>query len=346
MHRPQDKQEKAILTVLEQAEPLCGDIAAWESGLFFVESLSCKIRMMNRRVCCWRGHAGVKKSAGKSFELLLTEVCESTASLRTMKTAESIATCRLCKKTAILSESHLMPKALYRLVRKSLPGDPNPVIMTPRGSFPSDRQIADPLLCPECEDLFSKNGEKWVLANCYRGESSFAIRTALENSQPIWSREKCLFYSAKTIPSIDISKLVYFAASVFWRASVHLWKGYGKRATIDLGREYEEKLRLYLLGQTELPAQVAIWVGVSISEAPFVGVLFPFGGRQDGNYMYRFVIPGLIFNIFLGKRLPSNILSMCILRSADNLIYAAEKIDEIIEQDFLSLYSRAVSSRP
>jgi hypothetical protein len=58
MHRPQDKQEKAILTVLEQAEPLCGDIAARESGLFFVESLSRKIRMMNRRVCCWRGYGG------------------------------------------------------------------------------------------------------------------------------------------------------------------------------------------------------------------------------------------------------------------------------------------------
>ncbi len=238
-----------------------------------------------------------------------------------------------------------MPKALYRLVRKSLPGNPNPVIMTPRRSYSSDQQIADPLLCRECEDLFNKNGEKWVLENGYRGKNSFIIRKELMKSQPVWSDARSFIYSIRTIPSIDIAKLVYFAASIFWRASVCVWKLDGQRVTIDLGREYNEQLRLFLLGQTELPTQAAIWVGLGVSEAPFIGFVFPFGGRQNGYYMYRFVIPGMMFNIFLGKRLPLEIRSMCILRSPENIMIATRKIDETVEQDFASLYLRSRQSR-
>jgi hypothetical protein len=59
-----------------------------------------------------------------------------------------------------------------------------------------------------------------VMNNCYRDGQGFALKDALDAAQPIYDfggGEK--LYFANQINGIDVEKLAYFAASVFWRAS-------------------------------------------------------------------------------------------------------------------------------
>jgi len=57
-----------------------------------------------------------------------------------------------------------------------------------------------------------------------------------------------LVFEASQIPSIQVTKLVYFASSIIWRASIHIWKYEGHQLkTLDLGVGYQEEFRLYLL---------------------------------------------------------------------------------------------------
>jgi hypothetical protein len=74
------------------------------------------------------------------------------------------------------------------------------------------------------------------------GQSSLPIAGAANHSNQAES------------PTVDRDRLGYFALSVFWRASVHIWKQRdGASITIDLGKSYDESLRQFLLGQSALP---------------------------------------------------------------------------------------------
>ena len=76
------------------------------------------------------------------------------------------ATCRLCGQPAKLIHSHLLSKALYRLIREPTLRNPNPFLVTRGGAVQTSTQLEQHLLCTVCEDRFNKNGESWVLKYC------------------------------------------------------------------------------------------------------------------------------------------------------------------------------------
>jgi hypothetical protein len=49
----------------------------------------------------------------------------------------------------------------------------------------------------------------------------FELRDMLQASTPFLSRPNVDVYNATNVIGLDLDKLVYFAVSVFWRASVH-----------------------------------------------------------------------------------------------------------------------------
>ena len=156
--------------------------------------------------------------------------------------------CRLCRKSVPLSDSHFMPRALYRFVRSGAKLSPNAVVVSKTNSWLSSRQVSDYVFCAECEALLNEGGEQWVLANCWRGGASFKLRDSLRRSEPSLGKSGMLVFEASQIPSIQVTKLVYFASSIIWRASIHIWKYEGHQLkTLDLGVGYQEEFRLYLL---------------------------------------------------------------------------------------------------
>ena len=142
-----------------------------------------------------------------------------------------MSTCRLCLQERRLVQSHLLPKALYRLLRDPSRRDPNPVDAARQRT--SSRQIVDRFLCSDCELLVSRFGEdpvlKWIRPRRGGGKSRLIKR--LDLAVPYKSDgDRDLFSGAST--GIDTTRFAYFAASIFWRAAVHDWPlGSGRYST-------------------------------------------------------------------------------------------------------------------
>ncbi len=204
----------------------------------------------------------------------------------------------------------------------------------------SSAQAKQYLLCPDCEQRFNREGERWVVANCSHLKTrSFHLRDSLERAQPILSGPKGAAFDAAKIPTINISALAYFSASVIWRASVRPWQLQKEiRQSIKMARTYQEELRRYLLGG---PApQTAIFsVFVVSTTPPMPLVVFPESLDEDSaRVTYRFYIPGIWFFLLLGEHITADDRNMCILRSASHPICLSACADALPSQISYDLY--------
>lgn len=131
-----------------------------------------------------------------------------------------IGQCGLCLETRELRNSHLLPAGIWKLSRESSRNvDPNPVIVTKTAALTTSRQVSAYFLCGECEDRVSKNGESYVLSECARPNGQFGLRKKLENCSPIVKQRDYRLFDVGSLLGKNIEKYLYFAGSVFWRAS-------------------------------------------------------------------------------------------------------------------------------
>jgi hypothetical protein len=79
-----------------------------------------------------------------------------------------------------------------------------------------------------------------------------------------------------TNPDIDVPKLIYFAAGLFYKAAVHSWIGGETKPRIDLREADIEALRLYLVGQTDLPNRIALCITVDSSSVVLPAMIDPY----------------------------------------------------------------------
>ena len=139
------------------------------------------------------------------------------------------------------------------------------MLVTKGRDVQTSAQMKRYLLCSVCEDLFSKNGESWVLARCFRGgpANKFLLRDMLKTVTAMKSDSRGDLVSTVGIVGMDIDKIAYFAGSVFWRASVSDWPIQGKVVPqISLGalqREFAD----YLLGRSKFPVSCSLLIYVA-----------------------------------------------------------------------------------
>ena len=171
--------------------------------------------------------------------------------------------CGLCGLFRPLCDSHLLPRAVYLVLRSSKEPKPDPVFIYDERHGHTSRQLKIPLLCEKCETRFRTGGEDWVLANYSRADGSFRLRDVLKAVEPIYSHDDFALYSTDKVQEIDREALIYFAASIFWRAAVRTWKllPYSSGIHITLG-PYEKPLRRYLLHELPFPDNMAIYVRI------------------------------------------------------------------------------------
>jgi hypothetical protein len=239
-----------------------------------------------------------------------------------------VGTCALCRQTKDLQDSHFLPKAFYKLLlglgKAAGQKNANPVALNEDIAFRTSAQVTDYLLCRDCEDLFSKHGEKWMVEHCWRSASDFPLRTTLKKAAPVLTvGGDDVFDGAAALGTSDISQLVYFAASVFWRGAVHQWGAVGgkKPVKLNLGT-HEEALRLFLLAQGKFPSDAALLVNVSSSTDDGANelVLFPWKSNNGPPFdQYRLLIPGVAFRLFLGT-IPKELMFLSITRDPSHPI--------------------------
>jgi hypothetical protein len=211
--------------------------------------------------------------------------------------------CALCKQDSMLQDSHLMPKAMYRMLRSTDLVNPNPTIISDRAMWETSRQVKSFLLCSACEQRFHRNGEDWMLRYCCRANNEFKLREVLLQNSPVYDDGQVRVYCSRRIEQIDTEKLVYFAASVFWRAAVGRWRVDSTRLDeVELGNDFTEQFRRFLLLEGDFPEGAAITTEVFESHEPSLGTaVFPGGGRVAEYHLYRFALPGVRFKLFLAR---------------------------------------------
>ena len=157
-----------------------------------------------------------------------------------------------------------MPMGIYKALREPHGSIRHPVLVTTSTILQTAAQVHDYLLCKVCELRFTQNGEDWLMKNGPRRNGRFPLREALLRS-PIKSTIAAGdIYKEPFDAAFDLKKLIYFAASIFWRASAHHWKRarhLTSRAPLTAG--IQERLRLFLLHADGFPTEAALLISVT-----------------------------------------------------------------------------------
>lgn len=242
-----------------------------------------------------------------------------------------IPTCRLCKQHRELCDSHLIPKSMYRLLaRAAHPSLTNrsPVLAGKEKTLISSHQFKNYLLCVDCEGRFSKNGETWVMRNCFRAKQGFFLREQLQTIEPTMRlvTPDMTVYAATQVPTIKTDHLIYFGMSVFWRAGVHQWRirDYPEPVGTELG-PYEEPIRQFLLGG-EFPAKMRLSARI-ISDDRFANaVMLPHSCSDDGFRIHAFSVPGIEFYLLIGSKIPKE-AQLSLSGSPERFLYLSRSLD-------------------
>ncbi len=252
-------------------------------------------------------------------------------------------TCRLClAKDVELCDSHFVPAGFYKIAFDETQDIPHPVVISPGASVLSSAQATDYLLCADCEDRFNKNGEGWILKHCWKDETYFPIFDILRAAGPSPTSEpKFLVYDVTKIPAIDLDTLVYFGASIFWRAAMHQWRLLRPNPTkLELG-PLEEKLRAYLMGGP-FPRNPVMIIVVNSGKERMRNMMmqFPFLATKERKFnQYRFTVPGFTFQMFTGYDIPDDLRALCSVRSRQ--IYQAPDADYVNMKNSLAMVQKA-----
>lgn len=247
--------------------------------------------------------------------------------------------CKLCLRDGMdLQQSHFVPAAIYRILRSENAKNPNPLLLTKTAVYQTSRQMKAWLLCRDCEQLFSRKGENWVLRRCLQADRSFPLASILAARQPDISSpgNPTKVYYASQIAEIDITALSYFAASMFWRGSIHPWNSDGS-FPVKLG-PFQESFRRYLIGLEEFPQPCALWIMVREGNRIDRLTYAPFGQRKGSFHVYKFPIPGLGFSLTVSKKLPALYREMCFVHGNNNPILVTRILEEMLEADAAKLY--------
>lgn len=241
-------------------------------------------------------------------------------------------TCRLCHSPSDLQISHLIPKSTYKQLDRSRSSNPHPVWITADRSWVSSKQIADQLLCAECEQRFHRNGEAWVLKNGFRQPDRFELLEMLATLQPLNLPIRGVkVVQARQNPAIRIDHLTYFAASIIWRAAAHRWSidGHVLKA-LDIRTDHMEQLAAFLLSRTPFPPEAHLWVTVSstLRDAERRLACLPHGGYSDGHYSFRFSVPGIHFSLFFGRFSPTLAHELCVHCTPEGFIHLDSALEE------------------
>ena len=208
--------------------------------------------------------------------------------------------CALCGNYGTLIDSHFMPAALYQELNEPAGPIQNMIVVTRKGTFQSPEQFHMPLLCQACEIRFQQGGENWVLAKRYRSDGSFPLRDLLQAATPVDSNGTSSVFDARSVTGVDVDRLLYFAASIFWRAGIANWATkFADAPKIDLRPEIMAKFADYLLGNGAFPGETSLNVWVASDAQPQRAIISPSKAQETPFVRYEAHIPGMVFELFV-----------------------------------------------
>ncbi len=230
--------------------------------------------------------------------------CRLTPALH-LRERSMIGMCRLCQTpNSDLQDSHIMPAWAYKRAR----GDgknPNPVVISGKRAVQISDQVTEYLLCRGCEDRFGKV-ENPISRLVYQKDGSAPFLDQV--GRVIAEADRSRFAQPG---SLVIDELLYFGASVLWRASIAKCIH-----NCRLGARYDEEFRSFLFGTSPFPSNARCIV--AFHDLPVNGdthlasiCTMPLTERQHGLFIHRFIVFGLSYYFSVGQIEPAWMNELC-----------------------------------
>jgi hypothetical protein len=218
--------------------------------------------------------------------------------------------------------SHLIPAALYRYVRDEYM---SPVRVGDGVVLPTDHQIQDDLLCSSCEDVLNKGGESWVVPKLATMAQTFPLYDLVTKQPAAIDDEHDELYFTANNPLIKCEDLTHFASGIFWKASVHSWRGKRREPLIELG-PFENELRCWLLGETGFPRNVCLVVELSKPSQALITLNPPYEKCREGWRTFFMHLSGVAFTLEVGSMIEPEMKKFCFYRNPDHPILISEEL--------------------
>lgn len=235
--------------------------------------------------------------------------------------------CALCREEkGKLIDSHFMPAAAYPHIRgRDEPGNKSPVRINfwQKSAFHTDQQVKNELLCGDCEDLFSKKGER-KLGALWATKSGFPLLSILQSEGLPTEGEGFCTYDSKLIDKGISESVFYFVISIIWRAHVWDWGwdrgGYNKA----LGEKYELLFRNFLLGRSPVLEEALLLVELNTDSKTSAVMRFPTAGRFENDRYHSFELLGMKFILYVGQKLSPNTKEPFVTLNTNTIFISAD----------------------
>ncbi len=236
--------------------------------------------------------------------------------------------CKLCLQHKELQKSHYLPRALFRLCRQK---GRNPVVATPAVVGFSQKQMWKHLLCRECEDMLSKQGESYTLDMVHRGDR-FSLLERMKLAVPIGHSGNVPMFSGLQV-GIKTNNLGYFALSLAWRGAQGPWQTIeGQTTEVSLG-QFEEPIRQYLHGDSSWPENIVVMSTVCTDVGSKEWITPPWLIPADvaaGNFLrIELLVRGIWFWILMGE-IPKQIAAWCCVNSPRKVLFLRDCEDQLL----------------
>ncbi len=227
-------------------------------------------------------------------------------------------TCRLHGGLGELRDSHIIPRWTYRRMTKlasAAGAGPGGIVQIADGTaMISGTQISEHLLCPDCEQKVGR-WETHVASLALQPDDSFP---ALDSVLLLPDGDLDGFRVADGTPLPEPEKIVLFATSVVWRASVST-----RFPKVSLGSRYEQDFREYLQGKATMPSNVRLLVQLIDPKAGPRSdrlVVHPESKRDGGHHVHQFAVFGMHFYVAVGGQLPTICDQFCFAKTKRVLV--------------------------
>jgi hypothetical protein len=218
---------------------------------------------------------------------------------------------------------------MYELMRQTTADHVHPTIINKKATFRSTAQCRAYAFCKECEHRLNVGGEAYIVPLVSRkGSFPFLEKLGIP-ADPIGP---LIRVTLSDNSPLDRDKIAYFALSIFGRNSaVRCHTGKDRMESIALGEKYNEQLRLFLLGQTSMPANMWVAIKVCTDALALRAFYIPPVSFKGQYFTYTFVTLGIVFFLAVGKAVPMDLRDQCFMPSSRSWILAGNCEEKLIE---------------
>jgi len=250
--------------------------------------------------------------------------------------------CPMCLGVKEVVSSHLIPSALYDYCRSA--DNASPVRVGDGVIMHTDRQTQAYLLCTDCEDILNKGGENWVNRKLATMKQSFPLYDLLVGTIPAFDENGGTLYCANQNPMIDADKLTHFALGIFWKASVHSWRGKHRSPLIQLG-PYSDVIRTWLRGESQFPQHISLTVSLSRPERALITFHDPIETKLLEWHAFLLYVPGVQFILSTGRDIDPAMKDTCFHENAAHPIFVSDDLTGQIWAKMAQHYRQARKTR-